>query len=51
MTRLKTMTRNELFVALFKHMDDLPDWDEVDSDEGVVWIRFYTHEEQDDDAA
>ena len=45
MSEFKTVTRDALFDALVKHMDDLPDWDEVDSDEGVVWIRFYKHEE------
>ena len=49
MSELKTITRDALFDVLVKHMDDLPDWDEVDSDEGVVWIRFYTHEEYNDD--
>ena len=49
MDTIKTTTRYALFDALLKHMNDLPDWDEVDSDDGVVWVRFYTHEEPDDE--
>jgi hypothetical protein len=40
----KTMTRTQLFVALLKHFDDLPDWHQGESDEGWQSIVFYVEE-------
>mgnify|MGYP007032666811 FL=1 len=48
-SEIKTVTRDELFAALYKNLDVLPDWHEVDCDEGYVTINFYVHEEDEDD--
>ncbi len=45
----KTMTRTQLFIALLKHFEDLPDWHASESDEGWQSIVFYVEEENDDD--
>jgi len=46
---IKTVTRDELFAALDKNSDVLPDWHEVDCDEGYVTINFYIDVEDEDD--
>ena len=48
-SEIKTVTRDELFAALYKNLDVLPDWHEVDCDEGYVTINFYVDEEDEDD--
>jgi len=47
---IKTVTRDELFAALYKNLDVLPDWHEVGGDEGYVTINFYIDEEDEGEA-
>ena len=49
MSKLKTVTRDALFDALYKNSDTLFDWHEVDNDEGYVTINFYVDVEEEDD--
>lgn len=46
--KMRTTTVNKLDWALSKHRYDLPDWDVADSDEGVVWVRFYVDDTEED---
>jgi len=47
-SELKTVTREELFAALHNSRQILPDWHEVDCDEGYVTINFYVDEEEEE---
>ena len=48
-TKLKTVTRDELFSFLYENLDGLPDWYEARDEEGYVSINFYVDEEEDDE--
>ena len=48
-SKIKTVTRDALFDALYKNLDALPDWYEVDNDEGHVTINFYVDEKDEED--
>ena len=48
-SEIKTVTRKELFTALHNSRKSLPDWHEVDCDEGYVTINFYVDEEEGDE--
>ena len=48
-SEIKTVTRDELFTALHNSRKSLPDWHEVDCDDGYVTINCSVAEEDDDE--